>query len=176
VCETYADYYSASNKNIWIGTCGVAIRGDVFTEVGGFVAGFVNAEDSDLWMRLGTAPGFAHITAPIVFGYRTNPDGVSKIQDRGREGIRRMIMAERAGQYPGGCVRERERWRLLTAHVRAASLTCLMNRDLKGAWNFYQSTLRWNLAEARFKYLFGFWPFALGVWLGDAVGSNRLME
>jgi len=159
--ETFVDYYAARPQNIWIGTCGVAVRADVLVRTGGFPEGFINAEDSDLWMNLGTAPGFVHLKAPIVFGYRANPESASKVQSRTFEGIRQMVLKEQTGKYPGGLARQRERWHILTAHVRPASLDCLRSKHFQSAWWLYRNTFRWHLAESRLKYLLGFWLFAL---------------
>ncbi len=68
--KLYRDYLSASREVDWIGTCAVAIRADWLRKVGGFPDEHVNAEDSDLWLRLGEAPGFVSVLNPPLFVYR----------------------------------------------------------------------------------------------------------
>ena len=159
--RAFADYYAASTANISIFTSGAVARTDAIVQVGGFMEGLVNAEDSDLWMKLGTATGFAHLSAPIVFGYRVSPLSASTMPERTFEGMRQLILNERTSRYPGGRTRRRERRRLLTAHLRPASLACLQTNNVRGALWLYRNSFRWNLALARGRYLLGFWLFVL---------------
>lgn len=160
VYETFADYYAAWSKQIWIGTCGAAIRRETLAKTGGYIQGFINAEDSDLWMSLGTVPGFVHLKSPIVFAYRSNPSGVSKTDAKTFEGIRKMALKEQAGKYPGGYERRRERWQILTWHLRPASLGRLHEGDVSGAWWIFWKSLRWQIASCRFRYILAF-PFLI---------------
>jgi len=159
--RSFADYYAASTANISIFTSGAVARRDAIAHVGGFLEGFVNAEDSDLWMKLGTSAGFTHLTAPIVFAYRMSPASASKMPERTFDGMRQLVLTERTGRYPGGRARQRERRRLLTAHLRPASLACLQTGNVRGALWLYCNSFQWNLAQARCKYLLGFWLFVL---------------
>jgi hypothetical protein len=122
---------------------------------------FVNAEDSDLWMKLGTAPGFVHVKAPLLFAYRNHPESASKIDARTFAGIRQLVLKERTAKYPGGPARQRERRQILGAHVRSTALGCLAGHNFRGALWLYQSTFWWHVLQARFKYLAGFWLIAL---------------
>ena len=169
VCyESFDDYYSAWPRRIWIGICGVAVRLDVLNDVGGFAWGSSNAEDSDMWMRLGVASGFVHLQAPLTFAYRqTSRADASRMPDRTYEGIRTMVLREKAGLYPGGTARQRERLQILTSHVRPASLGCLRQGDFKGAWWLYRQSAGWHLRLGRFRYL------AAVPWLSAVRRGNR---
>ena len=161
VFEQFADYYAAWPQKIWIGSCGVAIKREALAKSGGYIHGFINAEDSDLWMSLGTVPGFVHLKSPIVFAYRANPAGVSKAGAKTFEGMRQMVLREQAGKYPGGRARRRERWQILAWHLRPASLGRLREGDLSGAWWIFCNSFLWQMASRRFRYILAFTILAL---------------
>jgi len=152
-CELFADYYTAWRRNLWIGTCGVAIKRKEILRCGGYLQGMVNAEDSDMWMKLGIMSGFAHLTSPVVFGFRETPASVSKTGTRTAAGIRQMVASEKAGAYPGGNGRRRERWQILTRHVRPASLGCLKESNWRDAWWLYRQSFWWHVRLGRIRYL-----------------------
>ena len=62
------DYLASPRVTLW--PSGTAIRTDVLKAAGGFTPHAFNAEDCDLWLRLGTERGFVHIAQPPVFAYR----------------------------------------------------------------------------------------------------------
>jgi glycosyltransferase involved in cell wall biosynthesis len=154
--NSYSDYYAAWQGHIDIAGCGVVVRTTAIASTAGFLKGMVNAEDSDMWMKLGTVSGFVQLNSPVVFGYRETSTSVSKTGTKSFVGIRQMVLSEKSGAYPGGINRRRERWQILTRHVRPASLGCLNNGDPKGAWWLYWNSGRWHLATYRFRYLIAF--------------------
>ena len=83
------------------------IRRDVFDDAGGFSDRLPIGEDADLVMRMGTAPGFAHVTAPNTLGYRIHPESAMANLDQTLHGAWHLIETELAGGYPGG---ETARW------------------------------------------------------------------
>ena len=108
------------------------------------------------WRRLGVAPGFVQITAPVTFAYREHAAMVSKCHDRLLAGTWASIRAERAGLYPGGKARAAERRRILTRHIRPVALGCLRQGLRRDACHLYASTFAWNAALGRIKYLAAF--------------------
>jgi glycosyltransferase involved in cell wall biosynthesis len=161
--QWWPDYYTAAEgRPLWIGTPAVAIRRKALRSVGNFTTARTNAEDSDLWMRLGTTPGFVRVHQPPVFAYRRGGD--SQVQDLRKtfRGIKRMIESERRGDYPGGRARSNQRRKLLTRHTRAASLTLARAGHVKQARFLYECTIQWNWNLHRFKYLLGA-PFIFAV-------------
>src|SRR5262249_605030 len=68
--ERLVGYLASGDEWRWWGASSFVVRRDVFAAVGGFTDGQANAEDADLALRLGTAPGFVQITAPVTFAYR----------------------------------------------------------------------------------------------------------
>ncbi len=151
--QLFPDYYAAWQRNIDIVGCGVVVRTAAIASTAGFLKGMVNAEDSDMWMKLGTVSGFAHLTSPAVFGFRQTPASVSKTGARTAAGIRQMVASEKAGAYPGGIGRRRERRQILTRHVRPASLGCLKECNWRDAWWLYRQSFLWHVCLGRLRYL-----------------------
>lgn len=154
--ERFPDYYSAWESNIWIGTCGTAIRRESFLKRGGYHNTCANAEDSDLWMNLGTEPGFVHLRSPLIFGYRETPGSVSSAGSKTYKGLQKMVTKEQNDGYPGGKHRGRERRQILTRHVRGATMGCLKSRDLRSAWWLYRESFWWHIGQGRIRFLTAF--------------------
>ncbi|MEO6785538.1 MAG: glycosyltransferase family A protein, partial [Chthoniobacteraceae bacterium] len=114
--EPAADYLASPRGGLW--PSGTAIRVDALKAVGGFTPHAFNAEDSDLWLRLGTERGFVHIAQPPVFAYRRHPASAVASLEKTVSGIMAMIERENRGGYPGGGARRRDRLRILTQHTR----------------------------------------------------------
>ena len=161
VFEHFNCYLSAAPRDFWIGTPAAAIRADVLRRIGGFCAERINAEDSDLWLRLGVEEGFVHIQCPPLFGYRRRPHSAIANLDATYRGMRHLIRQEAGGRYPGGTPRRRERLRILTRHIRPASIACARAGKLRQGSYLYLRTIGWNIACHRWKYLLGFPALAL---------------
>ena len=157
----FADYLATASRNVWIGTCGVAIKTSALRAVGGFADHAFNAEDSDLWLRLGTQPGFVQIAAPPVFAYRRHAASAVAAVDRTARGVAEIVAAEKRGAYPGGPARRGERRKIITRHARPASLACLRAGQRAAAWQLYGATWRWQLRLGHGKYLCAFPALAI---------------
>ncbi len=107
-------------------------------------------------MRLGVAPGFIQITAPVIFGYREHAVSAMKDLKKTLAGVWHAIHAEKEGSYPGGASRALERWRVLTRQLRPVSIDCLHQDMHDEAWKLYRASFKWNLNLGRWKYLLGF--------------------
>jgi glycosyltransferase involved in cell wall biosynthesis len=151
--KLFLDYYAAWQECTGIVGCGVVVKTTAIARTGGFLSGRVNAEDSDMWLKLGVAQGFCQLTSPPVFGYRETMSSVSKNGAKTAAGYRHMVLAEKTGAYPGGVRRRLERWQILTRHMRPASLGCLKEGNWREAWWFYRQSLWWNISLGRFRYL-----------------------
>jgi glycosyl transferase family 2 len=157
VCSKFfADYLASGDKWRWYGASSFVIRRDTFAAVGGFTDAPVNAEDADLALQLGEAPGFVQITEPVTFAYREHPGSAISDFKRTFAGACSMVNAERAGSYPGGRVRASERRRILTRHTRPVVLDCLQHGLRREAWRLYCATFGWNAALGRKRYLAAF--------------------
>jgi glycosyltransferase involved in cell wall biosynthesis len=163
--EKFQDYLASSDEWRWWGVSSFVIRRDAFLDAGGFIEGHVNSEDADLALKLGVAVGFVQIAAPATFAYREHAANVKQDLGRTLAGIRHALTSEKCGCYPGGKVRAKERWEILTRHVRPVALECLRRGNQADAWSFYYSTFAWHLSLRRLKYLLGF-PFVALVEFG----------
>jgi glycosyltransferase involved in cell wall biosynthesis len=165
----YEDYYATSKQGLWIGTCGVAIRADVFHAAGGFGSEHVNGEDSDLWLRLGTVDQFIYIECPPLFGYRREGHSATADVRRTIAGIDVILKREERQEYPGGSERRRDRWEIITRHARPVSLACVTEGEYRRAIHVYWRTLAWHVSLGRIRYIAGFPLCLLGRLCGISV-------
>ena len=151
--EKFHDYLASGDEWRWWGVSSFVVRRDAFLDAGGFVEDRINSEDADMALKLGTAAGFVQITSPVTFGYREHAANVTNDLGRTLAGIRHIVLSEKHARYPGGKSRARERWEILTRHVRPVALECLRRKKQREAWSFYRSTFAWHLSLRRLKYL-----------------------
>jgi len=159
--EAFPDYYASSHKRYFVGACMMVVRRDAFQKIGGFTEQRMYAEDCDLALRFGVLNGFAQVIAPVTFGYRQHPNNASKDWGMINKGEMNLVAQERAGKYPGGRARKRERLHLVTLHTRPFSVSCLANGHQKLGWRLYWATAGWHVRIFRWNYLFGFPAVAL---------------
>jgi glycosyltransferase involved in cell wall biosynthesis len=152
----FPDYFAAGRHGLYCGSGQMVVRRDTLLAVGGFADGKFNAEDHDLVMRLGVAPGFVNVTAPAMIAYRQHSEAATRDLAKTYTGARHLLQMEQAGRYPGGKSRRRDRWQILSQHIRSLTLELLREKEYRKAWALYQQTFVWNLALGRFRYLAGF--------------------
>jgi cellulose synthase/poly-beta-1,6-N-acetylglucosamine synthase-like glycosyltransferase len=153
---TFPDYYASGEAWRWYSASSFVIRADAFRQVGGFAAVWINGEDADLAMRLGTLGGFVQVAAPATFGYRDHDGSLVSQTRRTLEGAQYALRMEQQQQYPGGPRRARERRSILTRQFRPVMLTCLREQQFGDAWRLYLSTWSWHLSLGRLRFLIGF--------------------
>jgi hypothetical protein len=124
--------------------------------VGGFTERWINSEDNDLWLKLGTAKGFIYIQSPTVLGYRQHSNSAIASSIKTYKGTCYLIEQEKQGNYPGGKNRQAERLEILTRHIRPVSLACLRQVELQQAWFLYKETILWHIQLLRIRYLIVF--------------------
>ena len=159
--ENFPDYLAASRRGLYCGTNRMVVRRAAIIEAGGFAKGKFNGEDHDLVMRLGTAPGFVNVNAPAMVAYRQHTGALTQDLSKTFMGLVYLLHMEKAGRYPGGRNRRRERRRILAFHARPLSLELLRQKDYQKAWALYRQTFVWNLALGRLRYLAGFFVKAV---------------
>lgn len=98
-------------------TMASVVRSDVYQRIGGFSVGSPSSEDIDLWLRLGTEPGFVYLDGGPLYGYRQRPGSMTRSAARLERGIKKLVSNELRGVYPGGSERAPERRTLLTRNV-----------------------------------------------------------
>jgi GT2 family glycosyltransferase len=152
----FSDYLASGDEWRWWGASSFVVRRDAFEDAGKFTDEWVNGEDADLALRLGTAPGFVQVTSPATFAYREHDGSAMKNLSKTIAGTWLAIRTEQAGKYGGGPARARERRWILTRHARPVALDCLQHGLRKEAWMLYRAMFCWHLAQGRWKYLAGF--------------------
>jgi glycosyltransferase involved in cell wall biosynthesis len=155
--EFFPDYYAAGDRSLWLLNGAVAIKTEVLRQVGGYNHQWINGEDSDLWLKLGTAKHFVSIESPFVLAYYQHAASAVRDQQKTYQGAWHMILQEQDGLYPGGKHRQQARRQIIMGHIRPVSLAYLRAGKLKAAWNMYRATFSWNFALGRFIYLIAFW-------------------
>lgn len=155
--ELSSNFLTASRRSYAFGgTPGMAVNLKVLRSVGGFVSQFINGEDQDLCLRLGTSPGFVRILSPPLFLQRTNDVHLSENAARSFEGMNLLLERERAGEYPGGLADLKGRHEIICAAVRSISIFSARTGHISNAWILYRDSFWWQLSLRRWKYLMGF--------------------
>lgn len=152
---------TASAKSYSFGAGMAVIRRWDFNNVGGFDVRFINAEDWDLILRLGTAAGFVKILSPVTLGYVRNPSSMTGNVLNSYRGSQLLISREKKGEYSGGLLHRYDRWRILGRVIRPITLACVRKAMFKEAWELYTLTFLWNLLLGRWKYIIAFPIFVL---------------
>lgn len=168
----YRDYLDASAKGVWVGVGTIAIDRQSLMAARGFVEDRDNAEDTDLWLRLGTIPNFIHIKAPSLCAYRRLPTSTVNDLTKTYNGLCRLLQHEHSGVYPGGAARKSERFQVITRHIRPWSLALLRTGRFNEAWDLYRLSFRLNLQICRARYLLGFPLIMLGRALQSKFADN----
>ena len=152
----FPDYYASGDAWRWWGVSSFVVRREALQAVGGFSDRWINAEDADLAMRLGVAPGFVDLDDAPTFAYREHDDTAMDVAENTIRGIQHLIQSENDHTYPGGDERAVERYRILCRHVRPVVLSTLRSGRSGVAWELYWATLRWHVYLHRWKFLLGF--------------------
>lgn len=155
---SFPDYYASGEEWRWYSASSFVISADAFQAIDGFAPVWINGEDADLAMRLGTAGPFVHVNAPPTFAYRDHAASLVSETGRTLEGARYALRMEQQNRYPGGAARARERRTILSRQFRPVMLTCIRQGRQADAWKLYLSTLSWHLALGRIRFVLGF-PF-----------------
>ncbi len=159
--EYFPDYFATSHLHYFVGAGMAVLRRTEFLKTGGFTEKRINAEDHDLILRMGTAPGFVQILEPFTLAWRRHAGSATKNFRLSFEGNRYLVEQEERGAYPGGRARRRERIRIVSSHVRPISVECLRQKLRAEAWTLYRATVGWHVRLGRWKYLVGFPAMAL---------------
>ena len=152
----FPDYLASGDKWRWWGASSFVVRRTALQDADGFTNKWVNAEDADLTLRLGTAPGFVDVYGAPTFAYREHDGTAMDVSENTLKGAFHLVESERDGRYPGGPSRQRERRRILSRHLRPTMLDSLAAGRHTEAWHLYRATLPWHTQLGRWKFLVGF--------------------
>lgn len=148
----YPGYLHSTACDFWIGTCGVMIDRGEFSGVNGFNGAFFNAEDSDLWLRLGGIR-FARISSPAVFLYRRSSGSLTGDLGKTLDGTTQLLESDRQRLYPGGNEAQGIRSRILSTHTRPVVVACLRNGEFAKAVKLFFRSLIHHIRARRLKFL-----------------------
>ena len=154
--DAFPDYLASGDAWRWWGASSFVVRRTALHEADGFTDRWVNAEDADLTLRLGTAPGFVDVHSAPTFAYREHEGTAMDISENTLKGAMHLVESEQTGRYPGGSSRRLERRRILSRHLRPTMLDSLAAGRYEEAWYLYRTTFPWHLQLGRWKFLTGF--------------------
>lgn len=160
--EFFGDYLRAQLPTDWFSVSSFVVRRDALDDKT-FCSRPINGEDIDFTLQMGIEPGFVNVQSPATFGYRQHAGGITGNYRRTVEGMEFLIDSERAGRYPGGRERRRERLVLLSRHLRPALLNFLDEGYKRRAWRAYARTALWHLQLGRARFLLGFFARSLRI-------------
>ncbi len=166
----FEDYLSSAKHKFFAGAGMMVVRREIFLAEGGFAEDRYNAEDHDLALRLGNAPGFVQITAPVIVGHRMHDGNEMGNTGNTLAGLERLVRTEKLGGYPGGQRRSADRRALILHHVRPAVVAAARLGEFRSAARLYRSTFLWNLRAGRGTYLAGVLAIAVAAQL---TGSQK---
>lgn len=172
--ESGTDFLTdAMRMGFALGVAHTVCRREAYLRVGGCPELNVNGTDSDVLLRMGTEPGFVRVHEPPLLAYRQHAGAVTTNPLKGYNGMRMLLDNERAGVYPGGPERRRQRLEQILIRVRAVSVRLVNVGRSDLAWCLYRSAFWWNLSTGRLRYLLGFLVLPLrvrllGSWKGFA--------
>jgi glycosyltransferase involved in cell wall biosynthesis len=154
--RVYLDFLAAARKGVYVSSNIAAARREALEAVGGFAETDMNAEDHDLALRLGTAPGFVQVWAPPLVHVRQHAAQLTGQLLKTWTGWSFILEGERAGRYPGGPARALDRRTLMCQSIRSLSLDLLAAGEVPPAFDLYARTLPWQVRLGRWRYLGGF--------------------
>jgi glycosyltransferase involved in cell wall biosynthesis len=169
--SAYSDFLEAAGKGRYVSTGRVVVEKTALEASGGFTSENINAEDHDFAFRVGEYPGYVHVESPALVAVRRHDERVTQNQEKTWAGLDYLIRQERAGAYPGGEERRRDRRYLLCQHIRSASVELVKAGYIASAFDLYRRSLLWQLKFGRCKYILGFPLLAGWLLLADVGGG-----
>jgi glycosyltransferase involved in cell wall biosynthesis len=154
--EDFASFYRATSLNIFLPGC-FCIQSACLGLANRFLEGRINSEDLHLILKLASQKGFVNVMAPPVLAYRQHALSSTKDLSRGEQGIRELYRRRRQKHYPYFSNHPLILARILTSHVRSASIELLRLHHYRSALRLYVLGFLDNLLIIRLRYLMGFW-------------------
>ena len=155
--EGFLDFLSSVSKSIIWSTNRAVVRRSAFSHEAHFDLDMRCFEDQDMGLQLGCARGFVNVISPPTLLYRLTSQSLTR---SGPEwavcGLNRLMCKERAGRYPGGAERSRERRAYICLSTRSLSIALAREGRTNWGWALYRNTLVWNIVLRRLRYVVGF--------------------
>lgn len=122
--RAWPDFLSSVHEHVPV-TTATAVRRDTLRRFGGFHEAHFGSEDLDLWLRLGTSPGFVYLDGTPIYGYRQHASSTTHQAERLAPGVHFLCSRERHGAYPGEKERADDRRHLIGRNVLYAANRCM---------------------------------------------------
>ena len=151
--ERFSDYFAAAANPPFVGGSVLVAKRSTFDLLGGFDEGMRVAEDHDFLLSAGTQPGFLRVHFPATTAYRRHTGNASTSLDALMSAANDLINREYEGRYPGGGMRQKERWRLLTRVLRPTIVAGFRGGRTQEARQLYRRCFRMNSRLLRFRFL-----------------------
>lgn len=164
--RAFSDFLAAASFGTFAGAGMMVVRRTAFLAASGFTEDRLNAEDHDMALRLGIAPGFVATISPVIVAHRTHAGNAMRDMHATLSGLSRIVAAEKAGAYPGGEIRRGARRKVIARHVRPAVVAAIQAGIVDVAMTLYRDTFMWNALAGRGRYLAGVPLLALGASYG----------
>jgi GT2 family glycosyltransferase len=176
-CQTawFSDYIASSRYPYYVGSGTCALRREALASAK-FPEDRLNGEDHDLILQMGTLPGFVRILAPATLAWRRHPASETGDLKSDVAGVVRLLARERAGAYPGGTPRARERERILVRHARPAALASLRGGEAAQGWQLYRSIFWWNVRSGHWAFVLAFPLLAVMAVVRRARGARLVVS
>jgi glycosyl transferase family 2 len=168
--ECLSDYFETATDPSYTGSGALVVKRAIFHRANGFDETMPVGEDLDFYFRVGTCRDFVRVRAPMTLGYRRHSGNVSTAPGPLYFAAVELLRREASGLYPGGKVRQMERWKLLSRMVRPVAVSCLKAGLAREAWRLYRQSFLMNARLGRLRFLSGFALYgALGLTLGRRI-------
>lgn len=149
----YPDFLSSSANGYFCGAGMMVISRAAFAGSDGFEQDFLNAEDHDLALQLGEAPGFINVVEPVTVAHRVHDGNEMSDLAKTLKGLERLVRKEKAAVYPGGPSRRSARRTIISRHIRPAVMSALQTSRGTEARPLFKATLGWHARQGRWRFL-----------------------
>src|SRR5262249_1675155 len=149
----FCNYFNTASSPAYVGSGALVINRATFESASGFDENLLVGEDLDFFFRVGASHDFVRVLSPVTLAYRRHVGNISTASAALYDGAVELLMREAKGHYPGGKMRKKERWELLSRMSRPVALSCL-NEGLEAeAWSLYRQSFKMNLRSGRVRFL-----------------------
>lgn len=161
VCAEYSSsYFKCNPRRVGLVPSASVVRRDVLLSVGGFTVHSNpterTAEDADLFLKLGEAPGFVYCTAPVQCFYRCHIGNHMGKSTKSLKGLSLIVSRYHSGLYADASWLRLCSADLITRYTRSNSILSLRQRQFKESLRLYLATFRMNLICLRILYLIAY--------------------
>jgi glycosyltransferase involved in cell wall biosynthesis len=172
--DHFADFFATSTSPSYVGSGALAVKRDVFKQLGGFDETMSVGEDLDFYLRAGVFPDFVRISSPVTLAYRRHDGNVSTASKALYLAGVEILTREAMGDYPGSATRHIDRWVLISRALRPITMSCLRDGLPGEAWQLFRGSFSMNARLGRVRFLVGFIVYGFLNSVYRTLNSSRL--